>query len=69
MAGRLFPYAMPGFELREKLAHKPNFSIFYVLQTLTDAFLFIGLSGDVPQLLVLSVIFDSHDSSSSLGAF
>jgi hypothetical protein len=54
---------MPGFELCEKLTRKPNFSIFHVFQVLTDAFLFIGASGDVPQLLILSVISNSHDST------
>jgi hypothetical protein len=69
VAGCLFSYAIPGFELCENVAHKPNFSIFYVLQALTDAFVGIGVSGDVPQLLILNVIFNSHDSSSSLGTF
>jgi hypothetical protein len=69
VSGYLTANAMPGFELCEKLAHKPNFSIFYLLQALTDAFVGIGVSGDVLQLLILNVIFNSHDSSFSLGTF
>jgi len=46
VAGCLFSYAMPGFELCEKLAHEPNFSIFTSFRALTEAFVGIAEIGD-----------------------
>jgi len=46
---------MVGFELFEKFTRRPNFSIFHVFQTLTDAFFRIDASGDVLQLFIINV--------------
>jgi len=56
MAESLLRDAMLGFELFEKIARRPNFSLFYVIQTLTNAFLHIETSGDIPQFLIIIVL-------------
>jgi hypothetical protein len=48
----LTAYAMHGFELVEKLLRGPSFSLFRVLQALTDAFLCINAGRNVEQALI-----------------
>src|SRR5260370_23967064 len=45
-------YAMPGFELGEKLPHGPSLSFFRLVQALADAFLRISVGGNVEQALI-----------------
>ena len=54
-------YAMLGFEIVEKLPRRPDLSFFRVLQPLTDAFLHIGVGGNVEQALVgFGILHDSR---------
>src|SRR5216683_6615481 len=52
-------YAMPGFELFEKLPCRPDLSFPRVLQPLTDAFFCVGAGGNVEQALISSGVL--HD--------
>ena len=52
---------MLGFEIVEKLSRRPDLSFFRVRQPLTDAFLHIGMGGNIEQALVgFGILHDSR---------
>src|SRR5436305_14351782 len=54
-------YAMHGFELVEKLSRRPDFPLFRLFQSLSNAFLSIGEGSNIEQALVgFSVLHDSR---------